>query len=275
MPAIFQRLLCLLAFSLIYPVPALAGAQLQIKGSSTILPVIKRLAPAFTRETGIELQITGGGSELGLTSTQKGTADIGMVSRDIAPDEAQGMRLTHLGNDAVAIVVHEINPVNDISASQIQAIYQGRINHWHEISDAGREKIVRVGKWPDRSTRGLFDRFFGLTASTYPADTMLAGANSAVILYVSIDPQAIGYVSAGSAHRAKALGAPIRILSIDGHLPDPRSIANRTYPYTRPLNLLTPANPSLPIKKLLDFITHETGQQAVEAEGFLRAKVQP
>lgn len=275
MPAILQRLFCLLASALILTTPALAREQLQISGSSTILPILKRLAPEFTHETGIPLQITGGGSESGLKAARAGTADIGMVSRNISPTEAQGMRITHLGNDAVALIAHENNPLSDISASQIQAIYQGRINHWNELASPSTDKIVRIGKWPDRSTRGLFDGFFGLTATSYPEDVMLVGANSAMILYVSIDPHAIGYVSAGTAQRARTIGAPVKILRVEGHLPDPESIASGKYPYARPLNLLTLENPSTPLKIFLDWITHEKGQQAVEAEGFLRARVQP
>ncbi len=275
MPAILQRLFCLLASALLLSTSAYGNEVLRISGASTIQPILKRTAPEFTAATSIPLNISGGGSAHGITAVLAGEADIGMVSRSLSDEEAKVLEVTRIGYDALALVVHESNKLNDLKHEQIRDIFQGKITEWHSISADHTGTIVRVGKATGRSTRLLFDQFFGLTAADYPRNLPIVGADSSGILYVSIDPQSIAYISAGSILRAIRLGAPVKLLSIDGKLPKPDLIRNADYPYGRPLNLVTRHPQSPKVRQFLDWVTHEKGQQAVEAEGFLRARVQP
>lgn len=276
MPALLQRLFCLLASALLLSTSAYGNEVLRISGASTIQPILKRTAPEFTAATGILLNISGGGSAHGITAVLAGEADIGMLSRSPSDEEAKILEVTRIGYDALALVVHESNALDDLTHDQVRDIFQGNITEWQSISPRQSGMIARVGKAHGRSTRLLFDQFFGLTAADYPKNLPIVGADASGILYVSIDPQAIAYISAGSILRAIRLGAPVKLLSIDGKFPKPDLIRNADYPYGRPLNLVT-RNPQSPkVRQFLDWITHhEKGQQAVEAEGFLAIGTQP
>lgn len=252
-----------------------AYADLLISGSSTILPVIQRAAAAFTAETGIRLRVSGGGSDAGVTAALSGKAHIGMVSRALHPDEARRLVATPIGRDAVAVYVHERNPLRDLSHAQVTDIYRGRYREWRELAANTSGRIVRVGKQHGRSTRELFDRYFDLLGQEYPADTHLIGANAASILYVSIDPQAIGYVSVGSLERAVQHGAPVRALSIDGIAPTRAHVQSVRYPYLRPLNLVTRGAPQGEARRFIDWLRSDAGQALVEAEGFLALAARP
>ncbi len=256
--------LCLLA--VLTPVQA----DLVVTGSSTILPVVKRVAVKFTAATGIKVQISGGGSDHGVKSAIANKADIGMVSRQLHEDEAKALVATTIALDAVALYVHERNAIAGLTCRQIADIYTGKISRWRELdATAADNRIYPVGKWHGRSTRELFDGFFGLRGKEYPDGTHMIGANVASILYVSLDPYAIGYVSVGSLDHAEKHGAPLKVLPVDGIAPSQESILSGRYPYVRPLNLVTRGSPQGEALRFMEWIAGPTGQQAARDEGFM------
>ena len=259
-PLVFVGLL--LAFSV-------AHADLRVTGSSTILPVVKRATVEFSLMTGIRVHVSGGGSGHGVKSVGNGSAHIGMVSRALHPDEARHLVATPIGLDGVAVFVHERNAIQELKRDQVAGIYSGRIGHWRDLGPGTIDgRVERVGKLHGRSTRELFDGFFGLSGREYPPGTHLIGANVAGILYVSIDPMAVGYVSAGSLTHAIRQGAPIRPLPIDGVEPTERNMVNGRYPYVRPLNLVTRGAPQGEARRFIDWMKGEAGQHAVRVDGF-------
>lgn len=269
----FGKCLCLIVGGWLSFAAIPARADLSIVGSSTILPIVKRVATDFTAATGIRCKVSGGGSDHGARSAAQGSADIGMVSRALHEDEARNLVATTFALDAVAVFVHERNPVTGLTREQIAGIYDGRHTQWHQIdSKAGNGRIYPVGKWPGRSTRELFDGFFGLVGRGYPAGVHMIGANVASILYVSLDPFAIGYVSVGSLDHAARQGAPVKILPIDGVAPSGENIVSGRYRYTRPLNVVTRGLPKGEAARFIEWMTGSVGQQAARDEGFL---VQP
>lgn len=251
-------------------------ADLVITGSSTILPIVKRVAAEFTATTGIKCKIGGGGSDHGAQSAAQGKANIGMVSRSLHEDEARTLVATTVALDAVAVYVHERNPVTGLTRDQVAGIYSGRLTQWGQIDPAsGDSRIYPVGKWHGRSTRELFDGFFGLRGKEYPTGMHMIGANVASILYVSLDPFAIGYVSVGSLAHAAKLGAPVKILPLDGVAPSDDNILAGRYPYVRPLNLVTHGAPRDEAARFLEWMTGPVGQQAARTEGFLLRTATP
>lgn len=264
------RFLAPLAIVGLLLVSSVARADLVVTGSSTILPVVKRAAVEFTAKTGIRIRANGGGSGQGSRDAREGVAHIGMVSRVLHEDEARHLVATTIGLDGVAVFVNERNRLRNIHHDQVADIYRGRVLRWRDLDASAPEgRIVRVGKLHGRSTRELFDKFFGLSGEEYPPDTHLIGANVAAILYVSIDPLAIGYVSFGSLGHAAREGAPVRPLSIDGVTPTGENAASGRYPYTRPLNLVTRGVPRGEARQFIEWMKGEAGQRAVRAEGLM------
>jgi phosphate transport system substrate-binding protein len=255
--------LCLLAVSGV-------RADISITGASTIQPVVKRVAEKFSAATGVRVRISGGGSDQGVRDVMAGRTQIGMVSRDLHPDEAGRLVVHPVGLDAIAVFVHERNPLRELARRQVADIFSGNIREWSELAaGGGGRRIVLVGKEHGRSTRELFDRFFGLTGKEYPRGTHMIGADVAGILYVGIDPQAIGYVSAGALGHAAQQGAPVKPLSIAGVLPSTANIRNGSYPYQRPLNLITQAAPRGETKAFIAWMLGPDGRNALREEGFV------
>ncbi|MGQ9831722.1 MAG: substrate-binding domain-containing protein [Thermochromatium sp.] len=79
-------------------------AALDISGSTTVQPIIERLVPIFTEQTGEPVRLAGGGSGAGIKNALSGASQIGMVSRDLKSEERTELRHTTIGLDALAII---------------------------------------------------------------------------------------------------------------------------------------------------------------------------
>ena len=114
------------------------AGTVNIDGSSSISPVMTKLKEAYEAlvdGANIKIQTTDSGT--GVTSTINGGCDIGMVSREVKPEELeQGIEYTVICLDGIAIIVNKDNPLSDATKDQIKAIFQddGDITKWEQLS---------------------------------------------------------------------------------------------------------------------------------------------
>ena len=108
--------------------------------------------------------------------------------------------------------------------------------------------IILISKQPNRGLLYLFEKGTGLfhpsnPANSNPAKTIAtwawdAGANNNNIVWTGGLPDAISYISLGSALAHIANGMPIKIIALDGVFPSAESIANHSYPIDKcPIHL--------------------------------------
>ena len=63
-----------------------------------------------------------------------GTADIGMVSREIKDAELKkGIKVQVLAIDGLAVIVNKSNKLDSISKDNVKKIFLGEITEWEEI----------------------------------------------------------------------------------------------------------------------------------------------
>jgi phosphate transport system substrate-binding protein len=84
-----------------------------VSGAFALYPMVIRWGEEFTkRNPGVQFDISAGGAGKGMADVLGGAVDIGMVSRDISPEEeAQGAYWVAVTKDAVFPAVNEKNPV--------------------------------------------------------------------------------------------------------------------------------------------------------------------
>lgn len=248
-------------------VNALAG-QLTLAGSSTIQPVAEVLGQKFEQlHPEAQINVQGGGSSVGITAPQSGLADIGMVSRALHADEAQKLTPTTFAIDGIALIVHANNPLGGLSREQVVDIYTGTISNWQALG-WNDTRIVVVNKEEGRATLELFAQYFGLTGK-FVRDAVIIGPNGQAIATVAGNPQALAYVSIGSAEVAVAQGTPIKLLTLDGVAATSANVKRGTYGLLRPLNFVTVGLPQGLAKEFLDFALTPTGQQIVTEQEFV------
>ncbi len=240
-----------------------------VSGSTTVLPVVQRAAEEFMNtHTDADIQVSGGGSSVGVQAVGEGTADIGMASRDLKSAERErypDLVRYAVAIDGIALIVHPSNGVNSLTLDQVRGIYNGTITGWDAVGGADRS-IVVVGRDSASGTREYFHEVV-MQKENFVSTQLEKNSNGAVRQTVAQTPGAIGYVGLGY------LGEPVRPLSIvvDGTPVEPTvgNVKAGTYPLARELNLFTRGEAAGTAKEFIEFILGPDGQQIVAEEGFV------
>ncbi|MCP1108878.1 substrate-binding domain-containing protein [Ohessyouella blattaphilus] len=106
-----------------------------IGGSSSVSPLMEKLIEAYQTinpQASLELQTTD--STTGVSSTLDGSYDLGMASREIKAEEInKGAIPLAIATDGIAVIVNKRNSLEDITSTDLRAIYVGEILAWDEI----------------------------------------------------------------------------------------------------------------------------------------------
>lgn len=244
------------------------AGSLSIAGSTTVQPVAELLAEAFmVLNPGIEVTVAGGGSSTGVKSVAEGQVEIGNASREIKDSEMEeypALLPYAIAKDGVAVVVHPSNPVSDLTAEQVKAIFLGQIQNWSEVG--GHDKmIIVVVREEGSGTRATFDEL--ALDEELPTDfAVVVSSNGNMVTTVSTTEDAIGYVSFGYMDEAT------RGVVVDGNEPTTDNVVSGAYPISRNLNMITMGEAEGLAKLFLDFVLSAEGQAIVVEEGFIAVK---
>ena len=239
---------------------------ISIAGSTTVLPVAQAVAEEYmAQNANADIQVSGGGSGVGATSAIEGTADIGMLSRDLKASEKEGNNLREfvVGKDGIALVGHPSNSVSDLTLEQVKAIYQGKITNWKEVGGTDAE-IVLIGRDSSSGTREFFTEFV-LDKEDAAKKMQELNSNGAVAQAVSITPGAIGYVS------LEYVDDSLKAFSIEGVEPTVENVISGAYEINRPLLMITNGEPEGLAADYLEFILSAEGQMILKDNGFIPA----
>lgn len=262
------KLLCVLSVCLGVAHAAFAAdTKLVVTGASTIAPLALELGKRFEKQNpGTRVDVQSGGSSRGVADVRNGTANIGMASRQANPDE-KDLHFYTIAHDGVALIVHRDNPIKALSADQARAIFTGRITDWKELGGRGG-KITVVNKAEGRSTLELFLHYFSLKNSQVKAHVVI-GDNQQGIKTVSGNPDAIGYVSIGTAEYEAKIGTPIRLLPMGDVAATTENVRLGKFPLARPLNLVTKDEPSGLVKKFIAFAASNKNDDLIREQFFV------
>ncbi|MEZ4323107.1 MAG: phosphate ABC transporter substrate-binding protein [Myxococcota bacterium] len=235
---------------------------LTLAGSSTIRPLAEVAAERFeAAHPGQRVSVQGGGSGVGVSAARSGLADIGMVSRSLKDDEADLEKVT-IARDGIALIAHASRAGTTLTTQQVFDIYTGVVSTWPDGAP-----ITVVNKEEGRSTRELFEHHFHI--ERFRDDLVVIGPNGQAISTVASDPDALAYVSIGSAAQAEADGIPVRRLGVDGIAATVASVRDGSWPLSRELNLVTHGAPGPVAAEFIAFLGSPAGQALVVAEDFV------
>ena len=112
-----------------------ASGKVVVAGSSSVSPVMEKLIEAYkgvNPNAKIELQTSD--STTGVTNAINGTCDIGMASRALKDSEkAKGVKEITIAIDGIAVIVNKLNPVVNMTKTQVEQIFTGKTTKWSEV----------------------------------------------------------------------------------------------------------------------------------------------
>jgi phosphate transport system substrate-binding protein len=248
---------------------------IRISGSTTILPIAQAAADKYmAAHPDADIQISGGGSGVGVQAIGAKTVDIGMSSREVTKDEMAkypSFVITPVAQDGVAIIVNPANTIPYITLNQANGIYLGKITKWSEITGADvpgtNNQIVIVGRDSASGTRTYFDQTV-LGTATATNKMLEKNSNGAVLQTVAQTPGAIGYVSIGFVSKdVKAL--PIWYNAQKIISPTIANVKDLSYPMSRDLYMITNGQPSGLSGDFINYILSADGQKIVADQGYV------
>ncbi len=233
-------------------------------GSTAFQPFAEKLADQYmvTHPT-INITVQGGGSAVGIQSALSGAAAIGMADLVKLPAEASALQSVIVAQDGVVVVVHPSNPLSDLTLDQIRAVFSGTIKNWQELGGPNTP-ITVVSREAGSGTRISFEQIVGNVVLTKEA--IIQDSNGTIRETVANDANAVGYLSHG------LLNERIKALTISGHSCTHEAIRDGAYPLSRPIFLLTRANPGAEVQEFIDFILSADGQKIIADSGLLPVK---
>jgi len=260
------------AVAVLVPVPAQAtGPILQgtltIAGSTTVMPICAEQARLMgVVHPGIRISVSGGGSGHGVKAAGAGDIDIGMVSRDLRPEEIAefpNLRPVIIARDSVVIIVHPRNPVAELTTEEASKIFAGNITNWKEVG--GTDNPIRIITREEGSgTRDTFEEFvmedFGRAIAGVAS---VKPSNGEVRATVVGDELAIGYLSYGF------VDPTIKGVAMDGVEPTLENILAGKYPIARNLLIVTDGEPDELERAFIDFALGGVGQWVVVDRGYM------
>jgi phosphate transport system substrate-binding protein len=270
--------------------------NITVSGAFALYPMMTRWAEEFQKiHPEVRIDVSAGGAGKGMADALAGAVEIGMVSRDITPEEeAKGAFWVAVTKDAVFVTFNENNPVKDdllkLGITQdvlVKIFITGEIKTWGQV----------VGK-PDMTDEiHVYTRSDACGAAEALAKYL--GKKQEDLLGIGVfgdpglteavakDPFGIGYNNLGYAYDA-ASGKPIQgililPIEVDGnHSVDAQealdtkaqaieAVAANYYPSppARVLNLVTLGKPAGMVAQFIQWILTD-GQQFVGEAGYVQ-----
>ncbi len=263
-----------------------ARTLIQNKGSDTLVNVAQAWAEAY-REVNpdVAVAVSGGGSGTGIAAMINGTVDVANASRamkekELALAKSKGQNpIEHVvGYDALAVFLHQDNPISEMSISQLAEVYgeDGATANWGdlgaEVPGCKDQEMVVVSRQNNSGTYAYFRKAVLGKKRDFKLGTRDMHGSKDVVDLVEKTPCAIGY--SGLAYAT----SHIKMACIKGAddkpcvAPSVATASDRSYPIARPLFMYTDGEPQGEIKKYLDWILSDVGQCIILKKGYAPAR---
>ncbi len=254
-------------------------------GSDTMLQLAMAWSETYKAlEPGVNVEVNGGGSGVGIAGLINGSVDLANSSRAFEEKEAEDMRAqlgkepigTTVGYDALSIYVHRDNPLEEITMEQIAAIYSkdGKIRNWSDlgvkaIPGAKGDEIIAISRQNNSGTHHYFKEAVIGKSGVHRPDCVNQNGSADVVNLVSTTPNAIGY--SGMGYRTDAVKI-LRVAKKAGEsavTPSIASTLDKSYPIARPMFVYTAGEPAPHVKRYIDWILSEPGQRILTENGYV------
>jgi len=255
-----------------------------VEGSDTMINLAQAWAENYhANHPEAMIQVSGGGSGVGIASLIDGNCDIASASRKMKDSEIARVRARRrqeprelvVGYDALAIYVHKDNPLNSISLEDLAEIYGegGKITRWSQLgvdpAKLGNDTIIRVSRQNSSGTYVYFQEAVMGKNRQYKLGSIDQNGSVDVVALVANTPSAIGYSGMGYAVPGVKTLRVSKRRGQDGVAPSVENAKKQIYPITRPLLLYTAGEPSAKARALLEWIMDVPGQKVIAELGYV------
>ncbi len=130
---------------------------LRVNGAGMASDQVEEWAKQFMAKTpDVTVSVIVSSAQRGFLSVLDGTADIGIMSREIMPDERKmaadkGLQIAErpVGHAAIAVVTHQRNPVNELTLDQLRKLFIGEYDNWKQVGGPDQPAACLTRRVPE------------------------------------------------------------------------------------------------------------------------------
>lgn len=244
------------------------------------LGFMQDLAATFEKDTGIKINLEGGGATKGIRMASLNHIDLGgscrlpLVNRNsdgsytIENSERQ-VKTIPVGWDALVVIVNPANhDIESISRDQLRAILSGEISNWKELGsprDAPINLYVRNGNISGVGLT-LRQQLFNNRNQPFTERASILPSSGKIEQAIENDPNGLA-VSGISSSRHRQ----VRMLKLDNIAPSLEALQSGDYHLFRILFLVAPQNfaERKEVRDFVDFALSAKGQRIIQDAGTL------
>lgn len=260
-----------------------AHTTIQVKGSDTMVNVAQAWAEEYKKVApNVDVEVSGGGSGVGIAALERGAIDIATASRNMKPEEIeQAKRNTGqdpkefiVGWDALAVYVHKDNPLEEIALEQLAQIFaeDGTMTRWSQLGVAipgvTDDEIVRVSRQSSSGTYEFF-REHVLGKKDFKLGSRDMNGSKEVVELVANTKTAIGYSGMGYATPEVKMLKLARTAGEPAVEPTVANTLDKSYALARSLQIYTLGEPQGEVQRYIAWILSEAGQRLLEENGYV------
>jgi phosphate transport system substrate-binding protein len=261
-----------------------AQTTIQNTGSDTMVNLAQAWAETYSLiQTNVSIEVSGGGSGVGIAALIDGTIDLANSSRKMEGNEIEEAKKNTgkvpqeflVGYDALAIYVHKDNPLDSLSIAQLSDIYieNGKTTRWSQLGvtlpKGSRDEIMVISRQSNSGTYHYFREAILGKKNDMRLGTIDMNGSKDVVELVGRTRSAIGYSGMGYATDKVKMLKISKKLGQKAYAPNIENTQNGRYPIARPLLMYTLGEPDDRICHYLDWILSEEGQKIVQISGYV------
>jgi len=212
---------------------------------------------AFSKETGIKVDVKAYPSDVAVNLLVNGYCDIASTARMLDPRlEDNGFKQIAICSDPLAIIIHTVCSMDNLTDKQVEDVFSGDYTNWKEL---GGPDLPIVVVTPGENTAAN-KNFRRLIMKHKEIRYAITTADSAMVIEVvkSLPPGAVSFISQGAAIHNKE----VKSLSINGI-----SVKDADYPFSQVFYYVTKGEPTGYVKKFIEYTLSENGKQLIKKNG--------
>lgn len=267
-------------------------SQILFCGSTSLYPIISSLASSFTEKyvtwdkvnaqfpnSHISVYVAPGGSGVGVKAAVDGTADFGMLARDIKDSEIESLGENYkafvVAKDALTVSINAQNPLcektDSLDTDTIRKIFAGEIATWDQVDASLPAETINV--YIRDLSGGAYEVFQKsvMGESEVTASATQSASMTELATNIAGDPWGIGYAGFGAYNKANAEKKVLFAMKVDGVEAIEENIISGVYTIQRPVMFVTGKVVSPSAQAFIDYIFSQTGYDVVVKNGYIPA----
>ncbi len=264
------------------------SGYITVRGSDQTYPMMMEEAYAFMDlYPKAKVLVVGGGSNPAMAALFVDSGQVAHSTRPMTDDELGRAREAgfqvkeyKIAKDGIAIVVNPLNPVQQLTRSQVSDIFSGRIANWSKVG--GRGGPISVHVWGENAGSYSYFKDSVLGGKAYAKRVQRFDNGEMMIRSIAENRNAVGFLSMALLYkswspliedtRIKALAIGL-VPKGEFYPPDEATVHAGQYLFVRNIYLYTPNEPKGVDSGFITFVMSAAGQKIIAGNGFVPVTV--